>query len=347
MVPTTAAAARPDATCAAAVELAAAAARAEGAADAPEHLGLRAEGDRVVTHFFAATLPGYTGWRWAVTVARAPRSKLVTVDEVVLLPGEEALLAPEWVPWSERLRPGDLGVGDLVPTPEDDDRLVPAYLLSDDPMIESVAFELGLGRRRVMSLLGRDDAADRWNSGEGGPDTPMAAQAPGRCGGCGFYLPIKGSLGLVFGVCGNALSPRDGGVVSIDAGCGAHSEALPEPPPLLSPPPAPAYDDGDDIEAHLPAPAPDSPPPAAGTGESVGTGESAGAGESIGTGEVARAIEAAGVGESVGTGESIGVSEAVGASESVRATESAGCGESAGAGAVAGPGGDGAGTGVG
>ena len=87
----------------------------------------------MVTHYFAADLPGYAGWRWAVTVARASRSKAVTVDEVVLLPGEGALLPPEWVPWSERLLPGDLGVGDVVPTPADDDRLVPAYLLSDDP----------------------------------------------------------------------------------------------------------------------------------------------------------------------------------------------------------------------
>ena len=130
---TTAVSSRPDATCAAAVELAAAAARAEAGDGAGEHLGVRAEGDRVVTHFFAATVPGYTGWRWAVTVARASRSRLVTVDEVVLLPGDGALLAPEWVPWSERLRPGDLGVGDLLPTAADDDRLVPAYLLSDDP----------------------------------------------------------------------------------------------------------------------------------------------------------------------------------------------------------------------
>jgi len=212
-VPSTAASTRPDATCAAAVELAAEAARAEGGTGVAEHLGVRAEGDRVVTHFFAATLPGYTGWQWAVTVARAPRSKLVTVDEVVLLPGSEALLAPEWVPWSDRLRPGDLGVGDVVPTPADDDRLSPAYLLSDDPAVESVAFELGLGRQRVMSRIGRDDAAERWYAGAGGPDTAMAAHAAGRCGTCGFYLPIEGSLRVLFGACGNVLSPRDGAVV--------------------------------------------------------------------------------------------------------------------------------------
>jgi len=244
-VPTTTAA-RSDATLAAAVDVAEAAARAEGGDRVGEHLGSRADGERVLTHFFAATLPGYSGWRWAVTLARASRSRTVTVDEVVLLPGDDALLAPDWVPWSERLRPGDLGVGDLLPAEAGDDRLVPAYLLSDDPAVESVAFELGLGRVRVMSRLGRDEATERWYAGDGGPDTAMAAHAPGRCGTCGFYLPIEGSLRAIFGVCGNAYSPRDGGVVSADAGCGAHSEAAVEP--AAAPPPPPTYDDGVDIE---------------------------------------------------------------------------------------------------
>ncbi|WP_300343597.1 DUF3027 domain-containing protein [Nesterenkonia sp.] len=68
-----------------------------------EHLRAEAEGDRLVTHRFAASQPGYRGWEWFVTLARAPRSKKVTVCELGLLPGEGALLAPEWVPWSERV----------------------------------------------------------------------------------------------------------------------------------------------------------------------------------------------------------------------------------------------------
>lgn len=68
-----------------------------------EHLGAAAEGDRLIAHRFAAHRPGYLGWEWFVTVARAPRSKKVTVCEVGLLPGENALLAPEWVPWAERV----------------------------------------------------------------------------------------------------------------------------------------------------------------------------------------------------------------------------------------------------
>ena len=113
---------------AAAVELARAAAARSAATVVGEHLGVHADGERVVTHAFAATLPGYTGWFWAVTLARVPRGKTATVDEVVLLPGADALLAPAWVPWQERLQPGDLSPGDLLPTAPDDPRLVPAYV---------------------------------------------------------------------------------------------------------------------------------------------------------------------------------------------------------------------------
>jgi len=255
VTPTTAATSRVDALCAAAVELARAAAADAAGGEVGDHLGLEAEGDRVVTHSFAALATGYQGWRWAVTLARAPRSRHVTVDEVVLLPGADALLAPPWLPWSERLRPGDLGVGDLLPTAPDDDRLTPAYLLSDDPAVTEVADELGLGRVRVMSRLGRLETADRWYGGDGGPDAPMAQHAPGRCGTCGFYLPVAGSLRGMFGVCGNEFAPRDGQVVSADHGCGAHSEALVEAPPP-EPPPAPAYDDAAlEVEQRPPQPA--------------------------------------------------------------------------------------------
>lgn len=220
-----------DRGCADAVQIARDAAVAEGGRAVGDHLGVEPVGQRMALHYFAATLPGYVGWRWAVTVVRATRSKTVTVDEVVLLPGEGALLAPEWVPWSERLQPGDLGVGDLLPTAPDDDRLVPAYVESDDPAVEEVAMELGLGRVRVMSRPGRADAAERWRSSDTGPRTAMAAHAPAHCATCGFYLPIAGWLRTAFGVCGNEFAPADGRVVAVDYGCGAHSEALVEAAP--------------------------------------------------------------------------------------------------------------------
>ncbi|WP_129659373.1 DUF3027 domain-containing protein [Rothia halotolerans] len=69
---------------------------------------LRVEEDRLLTHLFECLLPGYRGWFWYSTVARAPRSKTVTVCEVGLLPGDDALLAPAWVPWADRVRPEEL-----------------------------------------------------------------------------------------------------------------------------------------------------------------------------------------------------------------------------------------------
>jgi hypothetical protein len=189
----------------------------------PEALGA------VLTHTFASRLPGYVGWHWAVTLACVPGADEVTVDEVVLLPGDSALLAPAWVPWHERLRPGDLSVGDVLPSTEDDSRLVPSYSAEDDsaedPEGRVVASEVGLGRERVMSREGRLDAVGRWSAGDFGPGSPMARHAPGPCASCGFWLPLAGSLRQSIGVCGNAYAPADGRVVTADYGCGAHSQA--------------------------------------------------------------------------------------------------------------------------
>ena len=238
MSPTRTRTREPDQACAEAVDLARDAVVAiVGADSVGGHLGLQVEGERIVTHLFACTDQAYAGWRWAVTVARAPRSKLVTVDETVLLPGPGALLAPDWVPWQDRLRPGDLGVGDLLPAPPDDERLVPlAVLEGDDSVHDWYADDLAEGpaepselpapgRSRVLSAIGREEAAERWYSSEHGPRTPLAHAAPAHCVSCGFFVPLSGELGRLFGVCGNAYAPDDGRVTSADHGCGAHSEA--------------------------------------------------------------------------------------------------------------------------
>ncbi|MEU9570145.1 DUF3027 domain-containing protein [Streptomyces massasporeus] len=267
----------PDRLCAEAVDLARAAAE-EAAAPGivGEHVGVVSEGDRVVTHFFQCLELGYRGWRWAVTVARASRAKIVTVDEAALLPGPDAVLAPEWVPWSERLRPGDMGPGDLLPTDAEDLRLEPGYSGEDEPApkspvshemadlveaedadlttgtpsgfagtpsrgsIPAVAEELGMRRARVLSRYGLHAAADRWEEAFG-PKTPMAQAAPAPCVSCGFLVPIGGSLGQAFGACANEFSPADGRLVSLAYGCGGHSEAavMPRPPQ----PPAPVIDE--------------------------------------------------------------------------------------------------------
>jgi hypothetical protein len=267
------------------------------------HVGIEVGGDRVVTHLFASLNPAYVGWRWAVTVTRAARSKVVTVSESVLLPGPDSLLAPPWVPWTERVRPGDLKAGDLMPARSDDSRLVPVVAIageaglldwdetetwrlagdvgafpagepgqpgasadagpSDGPGAsadtgpsngpgggageagESVA-RAATGSRtrtrrrtgprgrdrtpglvrpaRVLSATGRDEASLRWYTSEQGPDSPLASAAPANCVTCGFMVRLSGPLGRVFGVCANEFAPDDGKVVSVDHGCGAHSD---------------------------------------------------------------------------------------------------------------------------
>jgi hypothetical protein len=215
-------------------------------ADVGEHLGYASEDERVTTHYFACTRNGYRGWRWSVTVARAARQKQVTVDEIVLLPGDDALVAPPWVPWRERIQPGDLGPGDLLPTEENDPRLVPGYLADDEVIdvdsVKEVSDELGLGRPRVLSLEGRDLAAQRWYDGSHGPEAPIAQSAPAPCGTCGFLVRLAGPLAQVFGVCANAFANDDGRVVSLDHGCGAHSEAQLHKRNLPAPLPEPVLD---------------------------------------------------------------------------------------------------------
>ena len=219
-----------------------------------EHLGVVSEGtngEQVDTHYFDSLQAGYPGWRWAVTAVVL--DDVVTIDEIVLLPGDTAIVAPPWVPWRERIRPGDLSAGDILPTDEDDPRLVPAYLTGDDGLDEAfsvVADELGLGRSRVLSLEGREQAAQRWYDGEHGPDVPLAQSAPARCGGCGFLVRLAGPLSETFGVCANAFANDDGQVVAFTHGCGAHSEAQLRKKQLPPPMPDPAFDtvSRDDLE---------------------------------------------------------------------------------------------------
>lgn len=343
MSTTTTRQAEPDQACADAGDLARAAAEDNaGPGQVGAHVGTEVEADRVVTHLFACLSPAYVGWRWAVTVNRAARAKVVTVSESVLLPGPDSLLAPDWVPWTERVRPGDLKAGDLMPASSDDERLVPVVAIAGEPGLLDwdeddawrLGFEPGAGadddfgspetegggvqsaaqpesgrapgpsepdpsepgqsepsqsepdpselgqsepgqhskdqpgtgqaassgpagarsaagaatgtrgrtRRRsgppkaraqtvgvlrptrVLSAVGRDEAAIRWHGGDQGPSSPLASAAPAHCLTCGFMVRLSGPLGRVFGACANEFAPDDGQVVSVDHGCGAHSD---------------------------------------------------------------------------------------------------------------------------
>lgn len=229
-----------DAVLAAAEELAreAAVAIAE-AGTVGEHVDFVMDEDRVGTHYFDCTAPAYPGWRWAITLTRPPRGRAALVSETHLIAGEDALLSPVWVPYADRLAPGDVGPGDVTPMVDEDPLLEAGFEATGDEDVDQVGFfELGLGRPRVLSAEGRDVAASRWYDGEHGPSSEIAKKAPAPCSTCGFFVPMAGALRTVFGVCANEWSPSDGQVVSLDHGCGAHSEVdIDRPAPEVIEPP--------------------------------------------------------------------------------------------------------------
>lgn len=211
-----------------------------GEGEVGEHIGAVPSGHNVLTHRFVATVPGYDGWEWNAVVACAEGSQWVTVSEVALVPGGRALQAPQWVPYHMRVRPGDLGPGDVLPPREDDERL------TDDPA-EAAGGEVPAGRKR-LSQTGLSATHARWRGGEFGPDSESAKKAALNCATCAFYLPLAQPAGKGFGVCANEFS-ADGQVVNARYGCGAHSATPPLPP--LGTPVATAVDDEAPIDVAL------------------------------------------------------------------------------------------------
>ncbi len=281
---------------------------ARAMADDPDQVGAFVEaidmGDGVTDFRFATEYRGYEGWQWSVTLFHDEELDRWTVNESSLVPTDQALRPPEWVPWKDRLEPTDLSVTDSIGTDPDDPRLeegfrrtravgeqaqpedgaddaaaVPASdeVASSEDMptpsdvaagegsdsevaataqsdVDDAVEEFDLSRRHVMSPLGRSQTAKRWYEGPRGPKSLSTKTAGGHtCATCGFFVPLKGELNLLFGVCANKWSPDDGRVVSLDHGCGEHSEIEPPEPTHLWVQSKPAFDDLHiDIIAHAP-----------------------------------------------------------------------------------------------
>lgn len=186
-----------------AVDLARTALEELGDGGVGDHIGVQVVGHNVANHRFAADVPGYSGWEWNAVLACASGSRHVTINEVALVPAPsgEALQAPEWVPWADRIRPGDLGPGDLMPPEPDDPRLDADGQLSDQ---------------------GLRDAVQRWRTGDYGPTSEFAEKATLDCTTCAFFVPVGDVIGPNFGACVNEYS-ADGHLVHAKYGCGAHS----------------------------------------------------------------------------------------------------------------------------
>lgn len=285
-------------------------------------------GDNVTDYRFECTMRGYEGWQWSVTLYHDEEAERWTINESTLVPTEDSLLPPVWIPWKDRLKPSDLSVTDSIGTEENDSRLENGVSEVEDKSEledksensdseasennvtsentddadadaaesneaneaskaneaaksseeseesegskeseESEGFEeseesessesyesnedfedaveaFHLSRRKVMTAEAIAQTAKRWYSGQHGPKSLSTRIAEGNaCSTCGFMIPLAGALGNMFGVCANAWSPDDGKVVSLDHGCGEHSDIEPPEPSQIWIQSEPAYDD--------------------------------------------------------------------------------------------------------
>ena len=296
-------------------------------ADEPEQVGDVVNaielGDNVTDFRLAADVRGYEGWQWSVTLYHDAEVGTWTVNESSLVPTDDALVPPAWVPWKDRLEPTDLAPTDSIGTDPDDPRLEGGFRKTEpvagatagedgtsaetaeqaeksaetaeqaepvEPVAEKtqdsaenaenaesadssetaesteatestetaeaakaeaqaqqtdeIVEEFALSRRHVLSPKGRAQVAKRWYEGPRGPKALSTKTADGNlCSTCGFFVPLKGELNLMFGGCANKWSPDDGRVVSVDHGCGEHSEIEPPEPSHLWVQSKPAYDD--------------------------------------------------------------------------------------------------------
>ena len=120
--------------------------------------------NRVATYLFDAVIAGYVGWRWCITLAKVDKDAEPTICDVVILPGPDSLIAPDHIPYMDRILPEDIEPGVIVPSILEDTRLVPGVnaLVQDEDLDATQVFELGLARPRVLSIEGRDQASKRW-----------------------------------------------------------------------------------------------------------------------------------------------------------------------------------------
>lgn len=182
-----------------------------------EHIGVGGLSQNVATHRFEANVPGYDGWEWNAVVACATGSTWVTINEVALMPAAGALEAPDWVPYSERLRPGDLGPGDILEPAPDDTRI------TADSFSRHAIVIPGRETKHYLTEQGLAEAEKRWRTGDFGPNSEFAEKATLHCRTCAFYVPMGEPIGENFGVCTNEYS-ADGRVVASSYGCGAHAD---------------------------------------------------------------------------------------------------------------------------
>lgn len=210
-----------------------------------------------VTHQFISNHIAYPDWNWNVTISKVDPNDSITIIESKLLPKQNAFLAPKWIEYKDRLRVFDITETDEFAYESDDLRIENTFDNSNDNSVHDAdsadnsdnadsadnsdqnikdminllknedvktVSKLAFERNRVLNAYGKQDLSYRWYEGSHGPKTASSRISQASCNSCAFYISLQGDMGQMFGVCANAWSRDDGSVVSLDHGCGMHSE---------------------------------------------------------------------------------------------------------------------------
>lgn len=231
---------------------------------------------------FDSGLKGYEHWEWAVTLFHDAGLDEWTVNEAALLPTKRSLVAPQWVPFRDRL-PGQAD-------DDEEDGLEPGLdeaeggqqrrdrdgrLLDDADSDEDIAEAISrfyLTRRLVPSPKGLQDTAQRWDDGR---SRLRRHHDGGEAVTDGFVVPLEGFLGRMYGVCTNKHCRYDGKVVPLDHTCAdpdeyeddLYKDLWPENDPLVDSEHIDVFDDADPSDGGSPEDSSGEPGPAQEAGD--------------------------------------------------------------------------------
>jgi len=98
--------------------------------------------------------------------------------------------------------------------------------LGEEPVETFEGFAVFALTEDVTLGLQARDGIDPAAVGAPGSGDDSSRQSPATCSSCGYFVPLRGSLGTLFGACANEYSPSDACVVSLEHGCGGHSDVV-------------------------------------------------------------------------------------------------------------------------
>ena len=155
-----------------------------------EPLGHIVEGEHIISLLFDCTMTGYPGWHWTVSLSRIDGNSEPSVLETELMPGGNAVLAPDWVPWSERLADysgaqdpsADEATANASDTEDEEEEDFEEDEGFDDDSGDDELDGIDFGEALAASELDEDQSDESESEADDGAPEPPAETARGEFG---------------------------------------------------------------------------------------------------------------------------------------------------------------------